>query len=78
MPMVDTRANIVLIEDSPNETTLTLALLRAPPYHVHLSSTGAMGLYLARRVRPEVVLLDIAAQHERATCANWKTPSATP
>ncbi len=59
MPMVDTKANIVLIEDSPTEAALTLALLRDLPYRVHLSGTGAMGLDLARRVRPEVVLLDI-------------------
>ncbi len=59
MPMVDTKANIVLIEDSPTEAALTLALLRDLPYRVHQSGTGARGLDLARRVRPEVVLLDI-------------------
>lgn len=57
--MMDTKANIVLIEDSPTEAAFTLALLRDLPYRVHLSATGAMGLDLIRRVKPEVVLLDI-------------------
>jgi len=57
--MADTKANVVLIEDSPTEAALTLALLQDQPYRVHLSTTGAMGIDLTRRIRPEVVLLDI-------------------
>jgi two-component system repressor protein LuxO len=57
--MAETQANIVLIEDSPTEAALILALLRGLPYRLHLATTGAMGLDLVQRARPDAVLLDI-------------------
>jgi two-component system repressor protein LuxO len=57
--MQDTKTDIILIEDSPTEAALMLALMKDKPYRVHLSTTGAMGLDLMQRIRPAVVLLDI-------------------
>lgn len=57
--MTDPPANVVLIEDSPTEAALALALLEREPCHLQLAATGLMGLRMVERIEPEVVLLDI-------------------
>lgn len=52
-------ARILLIEDNPQNRYLTVFLLERRGHQVVQADTGPVGLELAARVRPDLILLDI-------------------
>lgn len=51
---------ILLIDDEPDIRTIgTLSLERVGGFAVHAAESGAVGIDLARRVAPELILLDV-------------------
>jgi CheY-like chemotaxis protein len=53
------KARILLIEDNPQNRYLTTFLLTQRGHEIHEAETGPLGLALAARVRPDLILLDI-------------------
>lgn len=54
------RGSVLIIEDSFETASILKASLLMRHFTVHVATTGEEGLSLARRVRPEVICLDIA------------------
>lgn len=52
-------ARILLIEDNPQNRYLTAFLLEQRGHEIHQAETGPLGLELAARVGPDLILLDI-------------------
>jgi CheY-like chemotaxis protein len=53
------KATILLIEDNAQNRYLTRFLLEQRGHRIHQAETGPLGLQLAARVRPDLILLDI-------------------
>jgi CheY-like chemotaxis protein len=54
-----TRRSILLVEDDPDSRTMMTAALEFEGYRVITASNGVEGLELARRHKPELILLDL-------------------
>jgi signal transduction histidine kinase len=50
---------ILVIDDEVTTRTTLAALLERPNYHVEMAEDGVEGLELAKRIKPDVILLDI-------------------
>ncbi|MBL8096933.1 MAG: response regulator [Anaerolineales bacterium] len=53
------KANILYIEDNPDNRILVSRVLQAEGYAVTLANDGPSGLVAARQRRPDLVLMDI-------------------
>jgi CheY-like chemotaxis protein len=53
------KARILIIEDNFQNRYLAAFLLERAGHEVHQAETGAQGLEMAERIRPDVILLDI-------------------
>ena len=54
------RPNILIIDDVPENLKVLTATLEQADYKVSVASSGASGLQVAERSRPDLILLDIA------------------
>jgi two-component system OmpR family response regulator len=52
-------ATVLVVEDEPNILELLAAALRLSGFTVHAANCGAEALATARRVRPDIVILDV-------------------
>ncbi|MDP4000251.1 MAG: response regulator [bacterium] len=57
--MVEASGHILLIEDDPMLTELYQTKLELEAFQVSVATDGKEGLALARRVKPDLILLDI-------------------
>lgn len=57
--MNDQDYTILVIDDEPIVRMTLAALLEKPNYHVEMAEDGIAGLELAKRIKPDVILLDI-------------------
>lgn len=57
--MAGLTATVLVIDDNADNMTLTNYLLRAHGHETALAGSGAEGLALALRARPDLILLDI-------------------
>lgn len=53
------KADILLIEDNAQNLYLTRFLLETHGHRVHEAASGRLGLELAARIRPDLILLDV-------------------
>lgn len=56
--MIDTRPSILAIDDTP-ANLMVLAQALSTEFDVQLATSGAAGLSIARRTRPQLILLDV-------------------
>ena len=54
-----TKTRILIIEDNPQNRYLAAFLLEHAGHEVHQAETGAQGLEMAKRLIPDLILLDI-------------------
>ena len=52
-------SRLLIVEDQPDIRRLVRWSLELEPHELHEAANGAEGLALARRVRPDLVLLDV-------------------
>ncbi len=52
-------ARILVIDDSPTETHVLRSMLEQHGYKVNVAGDGESGMELARRHRPDLILMDI-------------------
>jgi two-component system, cell cycle response regulator DivK len=52
-------ADILLIEDNAQNLYLTRFLLESRGHRVHEAASGRLGLEMAARIRPDLILLDV-------------------
>jgi DNA-binding response OmpR family regulator len=57
------QTKILLIDDDPDMHAVVRMILEPQGYQVHCHLTGAEGLEMMRRQRPDLVLLDIMLAH---------------
>jgi len=53
------KANILLVDDTPENLTLLIGLLKGEGYLIHAAPNGPRALATAQRIAPDVILLDI-------------------
>ncbi len=51
--------NVLLIEDNPQNSYLTTFLLEKHGYKVTTAADGQLGIHLAQKLKPDLILLDI-------------------
>jgi two-component system, OmpR family, phosphate regulon response regulator PhoB len=68
-------SRLLIVEDQPDIRRLVRWSLELEPHELHEAANGAEGLALARRVRPDLVLLDVMMPGDLdglAVCAQIK------
>jgi formate hydrogenlyase transcriptional activator len=53
------KANILLVDDTPENLTLLIGLLKGEDYLIHAAPSGPRALATAHRIAPDLILLDI-------------------
>lgn len=53
------KPTILLIDDDPDFVEATCTVLESGPYEVLVAYSGAEGLSMARKTRPDVIILDV-------------------
>ena len=56
---VGTRGTVLVVDDSPTETRVFVAALEKAGFRVESASNGEEGVNAARRVNPDVILMDV-------------------
>ena len=73
------RQTVIVIDDSPAIQALVKARLRDEPIEIAFADTGAAGLALAARLKPDLILLDVDIPEPDGfeVCRRLKTETAT-
>ncbi len=58
-PSEPPRGTVLVVDDSPTETRILLNMLVNAGYRVETACDGAQGIESARRVRPDLILMDV-------------------
>ena len=56
---MNSKPTILLIDDDPDFVEATCTVLESAPYEVLVAYNGAEGLSMARKARPDVIILDV-------------------
>jgi twitching motility two-component system response regulator PilH len=58
-PTGPSRGTVLVIDDSPTETRIFVTTLTRAGYRVETAPDGEQGVELARRIRPDLILMDV-------------------